>query len=253
MPFQLPNPSSKLPHRGWVRAFSVATLALAQFSFSTPTFGMSFDIVGETLIMSGPVVDGDLARLRDALMNPDLRQVLLHQSPGGDTWTGLRLGHEIRQAKLNTLISGRCASACGYMFLGGVERRLTDGMPVRENRLMLHGAWDPTTGKTRPDVAPELKTHLQRMTDGKYPKELMESTVNSAHPQDFMEFAITPRMLRMPVPRGVFQCLIGADQQRTCKELEGYSAVNTGLVTHAEIVALSPEVRSKLPQTSTGP
>lgn len=101
---------------------------------------MRFETVNTTLILSGPVVDGDLAHLRDALQDTTLRQVLLHQSPGGDSSTGLRLGHEIRQAGLNTLLSGQCASACGYMFLGGVERRLTDGMPVREYRLLLHGA-----------------------------------------------------------------------------------------------------------------
>lgn len=224
-----------------------AALLMAQLGCATRVQAMSFDIVGDTLIMSGPVVDSDLPGLRDALLNKGLRQVLLHQSLGGDAWTGQRLGYEIRQAKLNTLISGRCASACGYIFLGGVERRLSDGMPVRENRLMLHGAWDPTTGKTRPDVAPELESHIQSMTGGKYPKALIEATVNSPHAQDFMEFAITPRMLRTPFPRGVFQCLIGAEQQRQCKELEGYSAMSTGVVTHAEIVPLDPAIRAKLP------
>jgi len=230
-----------------------AMLVLLQGAIAPQAAAMRFDTVGETLILSGPVVDADLPRLRDALQNGSLRQVLLHQSPGGDAWTGQRLGHEFRQAKLNTLISGQCASACGYMFLGGVERRLTDGMPVRENRLLLHGAWDPETGKTRPDLAPALALHIQRMTGDLYPKELVQATVNSAHPQDFMEFAITPRMLRAAVPRGVFQCLIGADQQRHCKELEGYSALNTGVVTHAEIVVLDAAIRSKLAALATAP
>lgn len=234
--------------------FLCGTLAvLVQLVAATPARAMQFDVVGDTLILSGPVVDDDLRRLRDALMNEGLRQVLLHHSPGGDAWTGQRLGREIRQAKLNTLISGQCASACGYMFLGGVERRLSDGMPVRENRLLLHGAWDPATGKTRPDLAPELALHIQRMTSNKYPTALVEATVNSAHPQDFMEFAITPRMLRTPYPRGVFQCLIGADQQRQCKELEGHSALSTGVVTHGEIVVLDAAVRSKLATLSAAP
>lgn len=231
---------------GWLRRVLGAVLSVVQCGLAAPAAAMRFDIVGDTLILSGPVVDGDLPRFRDALQHGGLRQVLLHQSPGGDAWTGQRLGQEIRRAKLNTLISGRCASACGYMFLGGVERRLSDGMPVRENRLMLHGAWDPATGKTRPDLAPELALHIQRMTGDRYPKELVEPTVNPAHPQDFIEFAITPRMLRTPVPRGVFQCLIGADQQRLCQELPGHSAISTGVVTHAEIVVLDADVRSRL-------
>lgn len=209
---------------------------------------MTFQVEGQTLIVSGPIVDADLARLRDALQDKNLRQVLMHQSPGGDAWTGQRLGHEIRNAGLNTLISGQCASACGYMFLGGVERRMTDGMPVRDNRLLLHGAWDPATGQTRPDWAPALAAHIRRMTDGRFPQELIEATVNSARAQDFMEFAITPRMLRSSVPRGVFQCLVGVDGARQCKELPGYSALNTGVVTHGEIVTLDPALRVRLPQ-----
>lgn len=224
------------------------TAAILLAGLTAPaSLAMSFDQVDDTLIVSGPVVDGDLARLRDALLNKSLRRVLLHPSPGGDAWTGQRLGHEIRQAGLETWISGQCASACGYMFLGGVQRRMTDGLPVRENRLLLHGAWDLETGKTRPDLAPELALHIQRMTGGRYPKELVEFTVNSAHAQDFMEFAITPRMLRSPQPRGVFRCLIGADGQRQCQELAGHSALSTGVVTQAEIVSLPPALRARLP------
>jgi len=227
----------------WRLAASAAIAMLAH----PAALAMHFETVSDTLILSGPVVDGDLARLRDALQDKALRQVLLHQSPGGDSWTGLRLGQEIRQAGLNTLLSGQCASACGYMFLGGVERRLTDGMPVRENRLLLHGAWDPATGKTLSTLAPQLAHYIQRMTDGKFPEALMQQTVNSPQAQDFMEFAITPRMLMQPQPRGVFQCLIGADQRRNCQELAGYSAINTRVVTHAEIVKLDPALRSRLP------
>lgn len=225
--------------------FQMAALA-ALVALSPAALAMNFAKVGAVLILSGPVVDADLARLRDALQDKGLRQVLLHRSPGGDAWTGLRLGHEIRQAGLHTMISGICASACGYMFLGGVERRFSDGMPVRENRLLLHGAWDTESGKTLPALAPQLALHIQRMTGGQYPDTLMPKTVNSAHPQDFMEFAITPRMARLPQPRGVFQCLIGADQQRQCQELPGYSALNTGVATHADIVSLEPAVRSAL-------
>lgn len=212
-----------------------------------PAQSMTFVIDGDTLIVSGPIVDADLARMRDALQDKRLRQVLMHQSPGGDAWTGQRLGVEIRNAGLNTMISGQCASACGYMFLGGVQRRMTDGMPVRENRLLLHGAWDSSTGLTRSDWAPALATHIQRMTGGQFPQGLIEATVNSARAQDFMEFAITPRMLRTPSPRGVFQCLTSPDKDRQCKELDGYSALNTGVVTHAEIVALPPALRARLP------
>ncbi len=108
--------------RNWLTMI-VAACATLPLVLPAPTRAMGFERVEGTLILSGPVVDGDLARLRDALANKGLRQVLLHNSPGGDAWTGLRLGREIRQAGLNTLLSGQCASACGLMFLGGVERR----------------------------------------------------------------------------------------------------------------------------------
>jgi hypothetical protein len=229
-----------------VRLFRYALVSCVLGLANGQVASMSFEMAGDTLILSGPVVDDDLVRFRNAVQDKRLRQVLFHQSPGGDAWTGLRLGYEIRAAGLDTLLSGQCASACGYMFLAGVQRRLSDGMPVRFNRLLLHGAWDLSTGKTLPQKAPELATYITKMTAGNFPEALMQKTVNSAQAQDFMEFAITPRMLKMPQPRGVFQCLVLPDQPRDCIELEGFSAMNTGVVTDAQIFALPAELRERL-------
>ncbi|HZN48486.1 MAG TPA: hypothetical protein VFB71_12745, partial [Ramlibacter sp.] len=63
---------------------------------------MDFHLVGDTLVLSGPVVGSDLARLRDHLAGDRVRLVLLHESPGGDLWNGYQVGNRIREQGLPT-------------------------------------------------------------------------------------------------------------------------------------------------------
>ena len=101
---------------------------------------MEFHLVGETLVMSGPVVSTDLARLRDYLAGGQVRLVLLHESPGGDLWNGYQVGIRIRDEGLPTAVSGRCESACGLIFRAAPQRSFSDGRPIAHTMVGLHGA-----------------------------------------------------------------------------------------------------------------
>ena len=46
----------------------------------------------------------------------------------------------------------------------------------------------------------------------------------------------------------IVRCLIKSDNQSDCKELDGYSAINTGVVTDPQIYTLEPELRDRLPK-----
>ena len=93
---------------------------------------MSLEIQGNLVFASGPVVD-DLARFRDALDQAGVDTVVFVNSPGGDLWTGLRVGRLITERGINTVIAGYCVSACSIMFMGARSARLYDigRMPVR--------------------------------------------------------------------------------------------------------------------------
>jgi hypothetical protein len=48
-------------------------------------------------------------------------------SLGGDGIAGMQIGRLLRQAKAHTIVDGQCASACFYIFLGGVVRSAQGG------------------------------------------------------------------------------------------------------------------------------
>jgi hypothetical protein len=58
---------------------------------------------------------------------PNIRAVHF-DSPGGSLNAGIALGRAIRRQGLNTYVDENavCASACGYAFAGGRERRLSE-------------------------------------------------------------------------------------------------------------------------------
>lgn len=52
---------------------------------------------------------------------------VLVRSPGGALETGIKIGHMIRDHQMSTVTDGLCASACTYMFMGGINRVVAKG------------------------------------------------------------------------------------------------------------------------------
>jgi hypothetical protein len=75
---------------------------------------------GQQVILSGPVVGSEPARLADALSQvPGIDTVILRNSRGGDAPAGYRVSELIRVKGLRTAVSGHCYSSCSRVFLGG--------------------------------------------------------------------------------------------------------------------------------------
>src|SRR3954463_8478303 len=119
----------------------LAALCCALALLGESAHGMEFNSVGDTLVLSGPVDGSDLARLRDHMADAHFKLVLLHESPGGDLFNGYQLANWVRSQHLATAVSGKCESACGLIFLGGVERSFSDGRPLGQTMVGLHGAF----------------------------------------------------------------------------------------------------------------
>lgn len=205
---------------------------------------MDFLRVGDTLILSGPVVDHDLARLRDQLVLPGIRLVLLHDSPGGDLWTGYQLGDRIHAEGLPTAVSGRCESACALIFLAGSERSFTDGRPPTETMVGLHGAH--AGRRTVSELSPRMAWVIRRETDRKYPRALLDRTVYPHDPDD-MVYAFFPGIYpAQAAARGVMQCLRQPAGGFQCTMIDGLDALGIGLITNPEILHLPPAVKEAL-------
>jgi hypothetical protein len=224
-----------------------ALLAAALFALlALPARAMQFHQVDDTLVMSGPVVGDELVHLRDALATGQVHLIVLHESPGGDLWNGYQVGNRIREEGLPTAVSGRCESACGLIFLGGKQRYFSDGRPLAVTMVGLHGAHATDTLAPMTELAPRMGWVIHKLTDGKYPPDLLERTVYPRHGED-MVFAFAPERFRDDGKRrGVIECLKQPDAHFQCSMLDGLDAVGIGVITSPELLHLTPAVRQLL-------
>jgi len=97
--------------------------------------------------------------------------VVFHNSPGGDSVTGRRIGHWIREQKLRTVVAGRCISSCANMFLGGTVRQFAARDDRHEIVLGYHGSYDKVTKAVN---TKKSGSYFKELTDGKMDDELIE-------------------------------------------------------------------------------
>jgi hypothetical protein len=213
---------------------------------------MEFNAVGDTLVLSGPVDGSDLARLRDHLADAHFKLVLLHESPGGDLFNGYQLANWVRSEHLATAVSGKCESACALIFLGGVERSFSDGRPLGETMVGLHGAFHYETHQPLPALSPRMAYVIKTMTGGKYPPELLQRTVYPRHP-DNLVYAFHPLRFESGPKRGVMECVKLVDEQFKCTMLDGLDAIGIGVVTNPEILKLPADVKELLARLGPAP
>jgi len=225
------------------RLLSAALLCTAL----APAGAMEFRRVGDTLVLSGAVDGNDLVRLRNHLSASPVKLVLLHDSPGGDLWSGYQVANRIRAAGLPTAVSGKCESACGLIFLAGVERSFSDGRPLAHTMVGLHGAHATGTGQPLRHLAPRMAHMIRTLTDRKYPDELLQRTVYTRHAEDIV-YAFHPSRYA-DAGQGVVECL----KQKVnfkCSMLPGLDALGIGVITNPEIMALPDDVKDLLQDPS---
>lgn len=217
--------------------------ALLVAALSPAARAMELRQVGDTLVMSGAVDSGDLVRLRNHLAAHAVKLVLLHESPGGDLWSGYQVGNRIRDEGLPTAVSGKCESACGLIFLAGVERSFSDGRPLAKTMVGLHGAHAAGTGQPLPALSPRMAYMIRTMTDRKYPDDLLQRTVYTRHAEDIV-YAFHPARYDTG-GRGVVECL-KQEVNFKCSMLPGLDALGIGVITRPEVMELSEDVKQLL-------
>lgn len=98
----------------------------------SPGLAMEIKPMGDQLILSGAVVAGDYDAVESSLsFKPQIKMIILRNSPGGGTPTGYHLGELFRQKSLETIASfwghlhGSTRADCGGTDRG-VRRSTTD-------------------------------------------------------------------------------------------------------------------------------
>jgi hypothetical protein len=166
-----------LPRYLWL-VLIIATIAYGLLPSSASA--MEITVAGDQLVLSGPVVASDHDAVVDTLAaNPQIKIVILRNSPGGDAPTGYRLGELFRRKSLQTAVSGYCYSACSRLYLGGKERYFTDDYPAEYTQIGFHGHYDRNGDLNAASVAElHLRDWIIRYSDGKADPALVERWIN---------------------------------------------------------------------------
>jgi hypothetical protein len=193
---------------------------------------MEAKVVNDTMILSGPVVHGDIQRFNEALAaNPGIGTVVLRNSWGGHVESGYRIGDLIRKRGLSTVVSGHCVSSCSRMFLGGKERRFSNDYSLERTFVGFHGHYDAKGQLNRALVERfGLVEWIIKYSDGKADRDLVQRWINIELNTGMVAF-MHPQTRTFFRSEKTFYC-VGREQSRPlgCSTL-AVTALDMGVVT----------------------
>lgn len=220
---------------------------------ATPTLAMEVRAVADQIILTGKVVNGDIARFSAALKaNPKVTTVILRNSPGGHPGSGFRIGEMIRERGLTTAVSGYCYSSCSRMYLGGARRIFTDDYPPGFTTIGFHGHYKKDGTVDKPLMKKTgLRNWIIKFLDGKADVALVDRWVNIAKNSGMAYFFNSERVSRGGA--SAFFCEGDEPPDRTpfgCEAISK-SGLDLGVSTAADFIqsADQAEIRRSVPAT----
>ena len=179
-------------------------------SISSLVSAMSFHAAPPYLYLGGGVVRSDWDAWQEAMKKFDgnIDTIVLHDSGGGDSLAGRRIGDDIRTRKLGTVVLGRCSSACANMFLGGVTRQYAELKPTVHTVLGYHGSYNKETKELNRKKSPD---YFLKMTDGKMSEEFVERFIRLENKRGLLRLVHPVQLLRVSEPLAM---LYKGDEER---------------------------------------
>ena len=228
---------------------SIALRRIAGSAFlaiGVPAAAMDMKVVGDQLILSGPIVGNELGHLRHiaAEHGDRIKTVVLRNSASGDAWTSLRVAEFVRDRGWRTVVSGMCMSGCTIIFMGGVDRHFADENPVARSRLNFHGGYSTVDGpRTFKGAANPEWTHkgmqwVKERSSGKISDAMVELFIK----QDANGFVRFLDAARLPNRPSVFVCVLPEGQRRRhCEPHAGTDAYREGIVTSSVLIPVNDQ------------
>jgi len=121
---------------------------------------------GYSINITGNITLDTAAKVENALRTVDGTEritVLLTDSEGGDIDSALRIGRMIRLVKASVVISGRCYSSCGLIFLGGVQRKSFGVLGLHRPFFFSKGDSPPLTDNEIHALYDEVRAYFREM------------------------------------------------------------------------------------------
>jgi hypothetical protein len=198
---------------------------------------MELKIVGNQLILSGPVVGDEPGKVREALASwPGIETVILRNSGGGNAPAGYQVGQLLRERGMRTAVSGYCYSSCSRMFLGGRARHFTDDYLPETNNVGFHGHYD-RMGHLNANLVRQygLRDWIIKYSDGKADPALVERWINIPSSRGMIHFFHPGLVKRAGVSTFMCQGDESPGSVFACEPI-GKTALDLGIITSLNIV-----------------
>jgi hypothetical protein len=173
-----------------MKKFGLCSFLVICSAITASVHAMEVLLQGNTIVMSGPVIQGDFDNLKTlSAANPEIKTIVLKNSFGGHVDTGYQVGEWIREQGMRTVVVGYCISSCSRMFLGGVTRQFAQDAPNEPGHIGFHGHYD-NSGSVNTALVEKKGLHawVMKYTDGKADSELVAKWVAFRRNTDVVNF-----------------------------------------------------------------
>ncbi|MBP6276873.1 MAG: ATP-dependent Clp protease proteolytic subunit [Limnohabitans sp.] len=198
---------------------------------------MTLERVNNDLYATGPTVDQDFLSFKDAFAKGGIKRLILVNAPGGDLWTGMRVARMVQDAKIKTVASGLCMSACSLIFMAGQERSFGTGHLPRMTMIGIHGAHDLDSKKVLSQAMPQMYALYKQQMGEKFDAAVINQALYDI--KEASGFLRVREMQRtQEKDRTPWFCPTGQTPLDQCQQHSGKDAYSLGVVTQTETVAL---------------
>ncbi|HEY5021031.1 MAG TPA: hypothetical protein VII30_00955, partial [Gemmatimonadaceae bacterium] len=191
---------------------------------------------GDQLIATGRVVPDDTAQFRTLVeAHPNIKTVVLWNSPGGAGSANDAITLMIEERHLDTVVAGYCVSACAMIFLSGTNRAFGDLEPLASTSLGFHGSY--VRGELAPDRRLKaLEARVLERTGNKIDPALVERWLHLTDERNTIRF----RYPGEGAAPATFFCPLGrfpnAGNYTNCEAIPKTDALTAGIITSTTIV-----------------
>jgi PQQ-dependent catabolism-associated CXXCW motif protein len=217
--------------------FAACTLVAVALAGAGRAGAMTLERVGTDLYASGPIVGADVEAFKAEFGRGGLRRLILVNSLGGELKAALQIALMVRDARLDTLVSGQCHSSCSLIFVAGRERRFATGSKPRSTMVGIHGPNNRNTREPSPQAASLMLRFYRERLGTRFDDRIIGQAL----------YAITEHngMLRLreiernrPEDRIPWFCPSAQTPPAACTRHHGHDAYTLGVVTQRETVEI---------------
>jgi rhodanese-related sulfurtransferase len=218
------------------RVFKALTLCLSVW-LSANLNAMTLERVGNDLFATGPTVDQDFLMFKEAFAKGGIERLILVNGPGGDLWTGMQVARMVQSAKIKTVASGFCMSACSLIFMAGQERAFGTGSLPRTTMVGIHGAHDKDSKRVNTTHMPQMYALYKQQMGEKFDAAVINQALyDLKEASGFLRIRELQRTKEKD--RTPWFCPTGQTPFEQCQQHTGKDAFSLGVVTQTETVPL---------------